>query len=232
MLRACVLELKGSWDDHLPLIEFAYNNSYHSSIGMAPFEALYGRRCRSPVGWFEVGEVALLGPDLVMEALEKVRMIRERLKTAQSRQKSYADVRRRALEFRVGDWVYLKVSPMKGVVHFGKKGKLSPRYVGPYKVMRRIGKVAYELELPSEMDLVHPVFHVSMLRKCLGDPNAIVSLEEVPVQILDRQVKRLRNKEVASVKVLWRNQQVESATWEAEADMQRRYPYIFHSTQA
>ena len=244
MLRACVLELKGSWDDHLPLIEFAYNNSYHSSIGMAPFEALYGRRCRSPVGWFKVGEVALLGPDLVMEALEKVRMIRERLKTAQSRQKSYADVRRRALEFRVGDWVYLKVSPMKGVVRFGKKGKLSPRYVGPYKVMRRIGKVAYELELPSEMDLVHPVFHVSMLRKCVGDPNAIVPLdvvgvvednltyEEVPVQILDRQVKRLRNKDVASVKVLWRNQQVESATWEAEADMQRRYPYLFHSNQA
>ncbi|KAH0746323.1 hypothetical protein KY285_007980 [Solanum tuberosum] len=148
MLRACVLELKGSWDDHLPLIEFAYNNSYHSSIGMAPFEALYGRRCRSPVGWFEVGEVALLGPDLVMEALEKVRMIRERLKMAQSRQKSYADVRRRALEFRVGDWVYLKVSPMKGVVRLGKMGKLSPRYVGPYKVMRRIGKVAYELKLP------------------------------------------------------------------------------------
>ncbi|WMV06986.1 hypothetical protein MTR67_000371 [Solanum verrucosum] len=184
---------------------------------MAPFEALYGRRCRSPVGWFEV---------------------------AQSRQKSYADVRRRALEFQVGDWVYLKVSPMKGVVRFGKKGKLSPRYVGPYKVMRRIGKVAYELELPSEMDLVHPVFHASMLRKCVGDPNAIVPLdvvgvvednltyEEVPVQILDRQVKRLRNKDVASVKVLWRNQQVESATWEAEADMQRRYPYLFHSTQA
>ncbi|KAH0710891.1 hypothetical protein KY284_012318 [Solanum tuberosum] len=181
MLRACVLELKGSWDDHLPLIEFAYNNSYHSSIGMAPFEALYGRRCRSPVGWFEVGEVALLGPDLVMDALEKVRMIRERLKTAQSRQKSYADVRRRDLEFKVGDWVYLKVSPMKGVVRFGKKGKLSPRYVGPYEIIRRVGKVAYELGLPKEMELVHPVFHVSMLRKCVGDPNAIVPLEVVGV---------------------------------------------------
>ena len=181
MLRACVLELKGSWDDHLPLIEFAYNNSYHSSIGMAPFEALYGRRCRSPVGWFEVGEVALLGPDLVMDALEKVRMIRERLKTAQSRQKSYADVRRRDLEFKVGDWVYLKVSPMKGVVRFGKKGKLSPRYVGPYEIIRRVGKVAYELGLPKEMELVHPVFHVSMLRKCVGDPNSIVPLEVVGV---------------------------------------------------
>ncbi|WMV45529.1 hypothetical protein MTR67_038914 [Solanum verrucosum] len=141
-----------------------------------------------------------------MDALEKVKMIRERLKTAQSRQKSYADVRRRALEFKVGDWVYLKVSPMKGVVRFGKKGKLSPRYVGPYEITRRVGKVAYELGLPKEMELVHP--------------------------ILDRQVKRLRNKEVASVKVLWRNQQVESATWEAEADMQRRYPYLFNSTQA
>ncbi|KAH0672805.1 hypothetical protein KY290_025037 [Solanum tuberosum] len=244
MLRACVLELKGSWDDHLPLIEFAYNNSYHSSICMAPLEALYGRRCRSPIGWFEVGEVALLGPDLVMDALEKVRMIRERLKTAQSHQKSYADVRRRDLEFKVGDWVYLKVSPMKGVVHFGKKRKLSPRYVGLYEIIRRVGKVAYELGLPKEMELVHPVFHVSMLRKCVGDPNAIVPLEvvgvvednltyeEVPVQILDRQVKRLRNKEMASVKVLWRNQQVESATWEAEADMQRRYPYLCNSTQA
>ncbi|MCF6774896.1 transposase family protein [Corynebacterium sp. MC-12] len=128
MLRACVLEFKGSWDEHLPLIEFAYNNSYHSSIGMAPFETFYGRHYRSLVGWFEVGEMALLGPDLVMEALEKVRLIRERLKTALSRQKSYSNVRRRDLEFKVGDWVYLKVSPMKGVVRFGKKGKLSPRY--------------------------------------------------------------------------------------------------------
>ncbi len=147
-------------------------------------------------------------------------------------------------EIKVGGWVYLKVSPMKGVVRFGKKGKLSPRYIGPYEIVRRVGKVAYELGLPKEMELVHPVFHVSMLRKCVGDPNAIVPLEvvgvvednltyeEVPVQILDRQVKRLRNKEVASVKVLWRNQQVENATWEAEADMQRRYPYLFHSTQA
>lgn len=132
---------------------------------------------------------------------------------------------------------------MKGVVHFGKKDKLSSRYVGPYRVMKRVVKVAYELELPREMDLFHPVFHVSMLRKCVDDPNAIVPLdvvgvvednftyEEVPFQILDRQVKRLRNKEVASVKVLWRNQQVESATWEAEADMQKQYPYLFHSTQ-
>ncbi|KAH0681196.1 hypothetical protein KY284_022281 [Solanum tuberosum] len=148
MLRACILDFKGSWDDHLPLIEFAYNNSYQSSIKMSPYEALYGRKCRSPIGWFEKGEAALFGPDLVHQAMEKVKVIQQRLETAQSRHKSYADVRRRGLEFSIGDWVFLKVSPMKGVMRFGKKGKLSPRYIGPYKVIRRIGQVAYELEIP------------------------------------------------------------------------------------
>ncbi|KAH0694961.1 hypothetical protein KY285_022058 [Solanum tuberosum] len=240
MLRACVIDFKGSWDDHLPLIEFAYNNSYHSSIQMAPYEALYGRRCRSPIGWFEVGEAQLIGPDLVHQAMEKVKVIQERLKTAQSRQKSYTDVRRRALEFEVEDWVYLKVSPMKGIMRFGKKGKLSPRYIGPYRIAKRIDNVAYELELPQELAAVHPVFHISMLKKCIGDPSLILptesikindnlSYEEVPVQILDRQVRRLRTKDVASVKVLWRNQFVEEATWEAEEDMKKRYPYLFES---
>ena len=139
MLRACVIDFRGNWDDHLPLIEFSYNNSYHSSIGMAPFEALYGRRCRSPVGWFEVGESSILGPEIIHEALEKVRMIRDRLATAYSRQKSYADNRKRPLEFNVGDQVYLKISPMKGVMRFGRKGKLSPRYVGPYEILQRVG---------------------------------------------------------------------------------------------
>ena len=240
MLRACVLDFKGNWDDHLPLIEFAYNNSYHSSIKMAPYEALYGRRCRSPVGWFEVGETELYGPDLIHQAIEKVKVIQERLRTAQSRQKSYSDVRRRDLEFEVGDWVFLRISPMKGIMHFGKKGKLSPRYIGPYKILRRIGQVAYELELPSELEFVHPVFHVSMLRKCIGDPSRVVpikdvqvtedlSYEEVPVAILDRQVRKLRTKDVASVKVLWRNKNMEEMTWEAEEEMKSKYPYLFQS---
>ncbi|WMV24807.1 hypothetical protein MTR67_018192 [Solanum verrucosum] len=116
-------------------------------------------------GWFEVGEVALIGPKLVYEAIEKAQLIRERLKMTQSRQKSYADVRRRDLEFDVHDWVYLKISPMKGVMRFHKKGKLSPRYVGPHQILRSIGKVAYELDLPNELASVHPVFHVSMLKK-------------------------------------------------------------------
>ncbi|XP_070054354.1 uncharacterized protein [Nicotiana tomentosiformis] len=172
---------------------------------MAAFEALYDRRCRSLIGWFEVGEAKLIGPYLVHQAMEKVKIIKERLKNAQSRQKSYSDVRRRDLEFKEDDWVFLKVSPMKGIMRFGKKGKLSARYVGPYRVIQRIGQVAYKLELSPEMLLVHPVFHVSMLKKVVGDSSAIVpvetievneelSYEEIPVVILDRQVRKLRNK--------------------------------------
>ncbi|WMV58614.1 hypothetical protein MTR67_051999 [Solanum verrucosum] len=204
MLRACVIDFKGNWDDHLPLIEFSYNNSYHSSIAMAPFEARYGRRCRSPVRWFEVGEFSLLGPEVVYEATEKI-------------------------------------SPMKGVMRFGKKGKLCPLYVGPYEILKRVGKVAYELKLPIELAPVHLVFHIFMLKKCIGDPMSILlleglgvnenlSYEEVLVEILDRQVKKLRNKEVSSVKILWRNHLVEGATWEAEADMKSRYPHLFPPT--
>ncbi|WMV32627.1 hypothetical protein MTR67_026012 [Solanum verrucosum] len=205
--------ITGNWDDHMPLLEFAYNNSYHSSIDMAPFKALYGRRCRSPIGWFEVGETQILGPDLVHQAIEKVKLIKERLKIAQSRQKSYADVCHRDIEFQVDDWVFLKVSPMKGVMRFGRKGKLCPRYIGPYKVIRRVVQVAYKMDLPRELTAVHPVFHVSMLCKCLGDPTQVIpiegmefsehlSYEEVPVAILDRQVRKLRTKDIALVKVL------------------------------
>ncbi|WMV55416.1 hypothetical protein MTR67_048801 [Solanum verrucosum] len=172
-----------------------------------------GRRYISPIGWFEVGEVGLIGPDLVHQVMEKVKMIQKRLKMAQSRQKSYTDVRRRALEFEVDDWVYLKISPMKGVMRFGKKGKLSPRYIGPHCIAKRIGSVAYELELPQELAAVHPVFHVSMLKKCMGDPSLIIptehigikdslSYEEIAVQITDLQVPK---------------------------DMKKRYPHLFES---
>ncbi|XP_070029221.1 uncharacterized protein [Nicotiana sylvestris] len=143
--------------------------------------------------------------------MENIKIIKERLKTATSRQKSYSDIRRRDLEFKEDDWVFLKVSRMKGIMRFGKKVKLSSRYVGPYRIIHRIGQVAYKLELPLEMLLVHPVFHVSMLKKVVGDPSTIapieaievneeLSYEEIPVAILDRQVRKLRNKEIASVK--------------------------------
>ncbi|KAH0641167.1 hypothetical protein KY285_037753 [Solanum tuberosum] len=176
------------------------------------------------------GEAGLIGPDLVHKAMEKEKVIQERLKTTQSRQKSYTDVRRRALEFEVHDWIYLKVSLMKGVMRFGKKGKLRPRYIGPYRISKRIGNVAYELELPQELAAVHPVFHISMLKKCMGDPSLIIptentevkdslSYEDIVVHILDCQVRKLRTKEVASIKVLWRNQFVEEDTWEAEEEI-------------
>ncbi|KAA0040277.1 reverse transcriptase [Cucumis melo var. makuwa] len=151
MLRACVLQLKGSRDTHLPLMEFAYNNNYQSSIGMAPYEALYGRPCRTPVCWNEVGERKLVGPELVQITTNNIKLIRENLRIAQDRQKSYADKRRRNLEFQVVDQVFLKLSPWRGVIHFGRKGKLSPRYIGTYQITERVGPAAYRLELPIEL---------------------------------------------------------------------------------
>src|SRR6266540_2575762 len=168
MLRACVITFAKSWDECLSLAEFSYNNSYQKSLQMAPFEALYGRKCRSPLNWSEPGERVTFGPDLVTEDEEKVRVIQNHLKTAQSRQKSYSDKRRRPLEFEVGSWAYLRVSPMKGVHRFGVKGKLAPRYIGPFRILQQCGPMAYQLELPLHLSLTHDVFHVSQLKKCLS----------------------------------------------------------------
>ncbi|KAA0050673.1 pol protein [Cucumis melo var. makuwa] len=238
MLRACALEFPGSWDSHLHLMEFAYKNSYQATIDMAPFEALYGKCCRSPVCWGEVGEQRLMGPELGQSTNEAIQKIRSRMHTAQSRQKCYADVRRKDLEFEVGDKVFLKVAPMRGVLRFERRGKLSPRFVGPFEILERIGPVAYRLALPPSLSTVHDVFHVSMLRKHVPDPSHIVDYEpleidenlsytEQPVEVLAREVKTLRNKEIPLVKVLWRNHRVEEATWEREDDMRSRYPELF-----
>ena len=181
MLRACVLDLKGSWEEHFPLVEFAYNNSYQVSIQMAPYEALYGRPCRSPICWTEVGESFITGLDLIRDTSEKVGMIRKRLLTAQSQQKSYADIRRQLQEFEAGDHDFLKVMPKRGVIRFGKRGKLSPTYIGPFEVLERVGTVAYLLALPPSLSSVHEVFHVSMLRKYTPDPTHIVDWGELVV---------------------------------------------------
>ncbi|KAL5836129.1 hypothetical protein ACOSQ4_015626 [Xanthoceras sorbifolium] len=239
MLRSCVIEFEGSWADHLPLIEFAYNNSYQSSIAMAPYEALYGRKCRTPLCWTELGEDRLVGPDLIRQTEEKVKIIRDRLKVASDRQKSYADLKRKEIEYDVGEKVFLKVSPWKKVLRFGRKGKLSPRFIGPYEIIERVGPVAYRLALPPELEKIHNVFHVSMLRRYRSDPSHKVqaesieirpdlTYEEEPVQILDREIKELRNKRVPLVKVLWRNHKVEEATWESEETMRQQYPQLFH----
>ncbi|KAK1607211.1 hypothetical protein QYE76_030884 [Lolium multiflorum] len=188
MLRACVLEYGSKWEDCLPYAEFSYNNSYQASLQMAPFEALYGRKCRTPLNWSEVGESQVFGPDVLREAEEKVHKIREYLKTAQSRQKSYADKRRREMTFEIGDFVYLKVSPLKGMQRFQLKGKLAPRYVGPFKVLSRRGEVSYQLELPEEMAAVHNVFHISLLRKCLEVPE---KTKYSRTSIIDRWISTL-----------------------------------------
>ena len=183
-------------EEHLPLVEFAYNNSYQASIQIAPYEALYGRPCRSPLCWTEVRESSITGPALIRNTSEKVSLIRQHLLTAQNRQKSYADVRRRPLEFEVRDHVFLKVMPKRGVVRFSKCGKLSPRVIGPFEILGRIGTVAYRLALSPRMIGVHEVFHVSMLRKYTPDPAHVKdwgqievdtdgTLEEGPVYILD-----------------------------------------------
>ncbi|GKC31790.1 putative reverse transcriptase domain-containing protein [Tanacetum coccineum] len=154
------------WEKHLPLVDFYYNNSYHASIKAAPFEELYGRKCRSPVCWAEVRDVQLTEPEIIHKTTEKIVQIRQRLQAERDRQRSYANIRRKPLEFQIRDRVMLKVSPRKGVIRFGKQGKLNPRYVGPFKILERIGPVAYKLELPEELNNVHSTFHVSNLKKC------------------------------------------------------------------
>nr|GFB18917.1 putative reverse transcriptase domain-containing protein [Tanacetum cinerariifolium] len=194
MLRACVIDFRKGWVNHFPLVEFSSNNSYHASIKASPFKALYGRKCRSPVCWNEVGKFHLTGPEIVQETTEKIVQIKQRIQAARDRQKSYADLKRKPMEFQVGDKVMLKVSPWKGVVRFGKRGKLNHIYVGPFKVIERVGSVAYKLELPEEL----------------------CRFVEEPVEIMDRVVKRLRNSRVPIVKVRWNSRRGPEFTWERE----------------
>ncbi|GJX23249.1 putative reverse transcriptase domain-containing protein [Tanacetum coccineum] len=212
MLRAYVLDFRGSWDVHLPLVEFSYNNSYHSSMRCVSFEALYGRKYRSPIMWAKIGEGQLIGPRLVQETTEKISQIKDRLKAMRDRQKSYANKRMNPLEFSVGDYVLLKVLPWKCVVRFGKKGKLAPIFVGPFEIIEKVGPVAYSLRLPEELNGVHETFYVSNLKKCLADPTLQVPLDEIqvdaklnfvkePVEILERELKKLKRSRIAIVKV-------------------------------
>ncbi|GJT19925.1 putative reverse transcriptase domain-containing protein [Tanacetum coccineum] len=154
---------------------------YHASIKAAPYEALYGQKCRSPVCWAKVGEAQLTGPELIQETTKKIILIKQRIQAAQDQQKSYADLKRNQMEFEVGDRVMLKVSPWKGVVRFSKWGKLNPRYVGPFKVLVKVGKVAYRLKLPQELSRVHHTFHVSILKKCYTDEPLAMPLEGIHV---------------------------------------------------
>ena len=212
MLRACAINFQGSWADHLTMAEFAYNNSYHTSIDMAPSEAWCGHRWKTPLWWGNNGKQLPTGPEMVKDCADRTQLILNRLDTARDRQKKYADLRRRPLEFETGDHVWLKVSPRRGVRRFGVAGKLSPRYVGPFEILRRIGPLAYELALPPTLDKVHPVFHVSQLRKYIRDPSHILDFsnlgldetlvyEERPMKILDTKEISLRRKTIRQVLV-------------------------------
>jgi hypothetical protein len=236
MLRDCVIHFDKSWDKCLALAEFAYNNSYQASLKMAPFEALYGRRCRTPLNWSQAGERTLFGPKLVQEAEEKVSVIRENLRAAQMRQKSYHDKAKAPREFEVGNYVYLKVSPTKGVQRFGVKGKLAPRYIGPYEVTEKFGTVAYRIRLPDRLAAVHDVFHVSQLKKCEQIPEAQiieetnaeiepdVSLAEYPMRVLDHKERQTRWQKVKMYKIQWSHHTEEEATWETEQFLNTKYP--------
>nr|GEY95713.1 putative reverse transcriptase domain-containing protein [Tanacetum cinerariifolium] len=238
MIRACLIDLGGSWDVHLPLVEFSYNNSYHSSVRCAPFEALYCKKYHSPIMWAEVREGQLIRPELVQETTEKISQIKDRLKVTRDLQESCADKRRKPLEFSVGDYVLLKVSPWKAVVRFRKKGKLAPRFVGPFEIIQKVGPVAYRLYFPKELNGVHDTFHMSNLKKCIADPTLQVPLDEIqvdaklnfvekPVKILRREFKKLKRSRNAIVKVRWNSKHGPEFTWEREDQMKLKYPYLF-----
>ncbi|GJX58675.1 putative reverse transcriptase domain-containing protein [Tanacetum coccineum] len=184
MLRACVIDFGKGWEIHLPLVEFSYNNSYHASIKVAPFEARYGQKCRSPICCAKVRDVQLTGPEIIHETIEKIVQIRQRLQAA------------------------------KGVIRFGKQGKLNPRYIRPFKILKRVIPVAYTLELPEELNNVHNTFYVSNLKKCLSDESLVIPMKELwlddklnfmeePIEIMVREVKQLRKSRIPIVKVRW-----------------------------
>nr|GEZ28812.1 putative reverse transcriptase domain-containing protein [Tanacetum cinerariifolium]GEZ29369.1 putative reverse transcriptase domain-containing protein [Tanacetum cinerariifolium] len=202
MLRAYAIDFGNGWERHLPLVEFSYNNNYYASIKAAPFEALYGRKCRSPVCLAEVGDAQLTSPELIHETTEKI------------------------------------VSPWKGVVRFGKREKLNPRYIGPFKVLAKVGTIAYIIELPEQLSRVHSTFYVSNLKKCLSDEPLAISLDKVliddklrfveePVEVMDREVKRLNQSRIPIIKVRWNSRRAPEFTWEREDQFRKKYPQLF-----
>jgi hypothetical protein len=240
MLRACVLTDGLKWGKHLPLAEFSYNNSYQESIKMSPFEALYGRPCCTPLSWSESGERVIFGPDIVTKGEEKVKQIQANILATQSCQKSYTDKRRRPLEFEVGDHVYLRVSPMKGVRCFGIKGKLAPCYTGLYPIIDKYGSTSYQVELPVKLSGVHNVFHVSQFKRYLKHPTDVIIEDTIPLQpdltyktypikVLDQQDRVTRKKTTRFYKEQWNDHSEDETTWEHEEFLRSNYPEFLSS---
>nr|GEW74497.1 putative reverse transcriptase domain-containing protein [Tanacetum cinerariifolium] len=213
MLYTYVIDFGKGWVKHLSLVKFSYNNSYHASIKVTPYEALYGRKCRSPVYWAEVGEAQLTGPKMIQEMTEKIVLIKQRIQAAQDRQKSYADRKRKPMEFEVKDRVMLKV-------------------------LAKVGDVAYRLELPQELSRVHHTFHVSNLKKFYADEPLAMPLEgvhidetlqfvEEPIEIMEREIKQLKRSRIPLVKVRWNSRRGPEFTWEREDSFKLKYPHLF-----
>ncbi|XP_052882260.1 uncharacterized protein LOC128290593 [Gossypium arboreum] len=205
---------------------------------MTSFEAFYGRKCKTLLYWSELNETKMMGIDLIREIGDKVPIIHDSLKVASDCQKSYADLKRKYIESVVGDRVFLKVSPWKKVLRFGRKGKLSLRFIRPYEIIERVDPVAYRLALPPKLEKIHNVFHISMIGRYKSDPSYMIPHSEVelqldltyfeePVKILAREVKELQNKRLPLVKILRHRHGAEEAIWETEELMKLQHPNLF-----
>eukprot|EP00253_Pinus_taeda_P012699 PITA_12699 len=241
MLRACVMQKPAQWEDYLHLVEFAYNNGYHTSIQMSPFEVLYGRKCRTPTNWSSPEDKLRLGPEMLKEMEDMVKRVRTNLKAAQDRQKNFADQKRRFKEYQVGDHVYIRIQARKSTLQWSSCAKLAPQYFGPFQVLARVGPVAYQLALPSHIR-IHNVFHVSMLKKYIYDPKHVIKWQDIreepegevrvePLSILDRREVQLRKRVITQIKVQWQHYGPEEATWEDKELFQKAYPGLFGDTR-
>ncbi|GJX51034.1 putative reverse transcriptase domain-containing protein [Tanacetum coccineum] len=242
ILRACVIDFGKGLDKHLPLVEFLYNNSYHTSIKVASFEALYGQKCRSPVCWDKVRYIQLIGPEIIHEITEKIVQIKSHIQVARDRQKSYTDKRLKPLLFQVRDKVMLKVSPWKGVIRFRKQGMLNPRYIGPFKILAKVRTVAYRLELPEQLSRVHSTFHLSNMKKYLSNETLVIPLDEIqiddklyfveePVKIMDHEVKRLKQSRFSSSRFDGTREEVPSSPGNVKTSFKRNTRICFQNLE-